>query len=177
VRRLAHGGGQGSAKRNARERLLAAVDPAISVLVKALRKAEKENNYDASSIRAALGILDRTGHARELNVTGTIDTNVNILPPTFNVDLLDTEQKLTLIHLLELCGAIPASESHSPVVTVLATRSDPYKSDPYKSDVRRGRPDTAPALGGDTLDDWSTRQLVSNDPPAIETGPDDYAVL
>ncbi len=53
-----HGGAAKQTKRKARERLLELVDPAIAALDRVLRDPEKDDNV---KVRAALGILDRTG--------------------------------------------------------------------------------------------------------------------
>jgi hypothetical protein len=174
---LAHGGGQGAAKRNARERLLAAVDPAISVLVKALRKAEKENNYDASSIRAALGILDRTGHgtSSDLNISGSINANI---APALNLDALTMTDKVELIRLLTLAGAMPednsvnmqsydVQSSHALLVNKPDTHNRAHDSNPTSK----------PELDGQSFDDWSSRQLIGTGPEPIEAGDGDYAVI
>jgi hypothetical protein len=55
----AHGGATQHVKRAARERLLELVDPALAELHRVLTDATAD---DAVKVRAALGILDRTGH-------------------------------------------------------------------------------------------------------------------
>ncbi|GAA1543307.1 hypothetical protein [Nocardioides humi] len=54
-----HGGNHPDHKRKAKERLLELVDPALAALHKVLTD---KNADDSTKVRAALGILDRTGH-------------------------------------------------------------------------------------------------------------------
>lgn len=56
----AHGGASPQAKKSARERLEALVDPAISTLSTVIRSGIKTGDT-SSAVRASLGILDRTG--------------------------------------------------------------------------------------------------------------------
>ena len=54
-----HGGATPAVKEKARERLLALLDPALAALNKVLTDPKAD---DSTKVRAALGILDRTGH-------------------------------------------------------------------------------------------------------------------
>jgi hypothetical protein len=56
----AHGGASPQAKKSARERLEALVDPAINTLRTVIRTGTKTGDTP-SAVRASLGILDRTG--------------------------------------------------------------------------------------------------------------------
>src|SRR4051794_14127933 len=56
----AHGGASPQAKKSARERLEALVDPAINTLRTVIRTGIKTGDTP-SAVRASLGILDRTG--------------------------------------------------------------------------------------------------------------------
>lgn len=61
-----HGGSLPTVRRSAKERLLELVDPALAALHKVL---SNENAEDSVKVRAALGILDRTGHGPGQTVT------------------------------------------------------------------------------------------------------------
>lgn len=75
-----HGGGSPQAKRSARQRLLAAVEPAMGVLIEVV-EAELSVTFDAygkphatgpgyaDRIRAAEAILDRTGYPRRAELS------------------------------------------------------------------------------------------------------------
>lgn len=60
-----HGGASPQAKRKAKIRLAALVDPAITVLAREMTSAEQSRDRQA----AANSVLDRAGYARTSNVT------------------------------------------------------------------------------------------------------------
>jgi len=66
-----HGGASPQAKKAARERLNALVDPAIASLKKVLERAINSEDY-AAVVRAAISILDRTGYhpSQSIELTG-----------------------------------------------------------------------------------------------------------
>lgn len=61
-----HGGAAPQVQKSARERLLELADPAIAALSKIV---QDEHNDDSTRLRAALGILDRTGYGPGQTVT------------------------------------------------------------------------------------------------------------
>lgn len=77
---IKHGGAAPQVKAAAKLRLAALVDPAIGVLAATMRERKKDTQ---AAVRAAIAVLDRTGHGPTLRTEltgadgGPIETNVS----------------------------------------------------------------------------------------------------
>lgn len=83
-----HGGATPNVKKKAKERLLELVDPALAALHKVLTDPASD---DSVKVRAALGILDRTGHGpgSKIEVSGELTRFEQVMIDVYGVDMVD----------------------------------------------------------------------------------------
>jgi len=107
---LAHGGGSPQARKSARERLHALVDPAINTLSEVIQ-AGVERNDIGSAVRASLGVLDRCGFhpTQAVEMSGPDKGPIGIV----QIDLseMSVEEKEVMAGLIEKLGIKPMKPS------------------------------------------------------------------
>jgi hypothetical protein len=148
-----HGGASPQARKKAKERLLELVDPALA----ALQKVLTSDADDSVKVRAALGILDRTGFKPGVQITVGVSKWDELLDDV--IDLDRSLPKAAEPPAVGLGGGDPAWEDKHQLAYSAQEDADRERED---EEVHRIRPDERTILG-QVVD---THALPDRDPNA-----------
>jgi len=107
-----HGGGSPQARKSARERLHALVEPAINTLNEVIITGVERNEM-GSAVRASLGVLDRCGFhpTQGIEMTGADGGPIGVGVVKIDLSELGLEEKVALVELIEKLGIKPVKPS------------------------------------------------------------------
>lgn len=110
---LAHGGGSPQARKSARERLHALVDPAINTLSEVIETGIEAGDM-GNAVRASLGVLDRCGFhpTQAVEMTGANGGPIGVVQVDLShLEGMTTEEKVAMVGLIEKLGIKPVKPS------------------------------------------------------------------